>query len=59
MENFKGKPDKYTNWRMTGWNIVEFKRMLETLNIQKDQADNLTDFLDKNEDGFITQVNII
>ena len=40
---------------MTGYNIVEFKRMLENLSIPKVDADNLADFLDKNEDGFITQ----
>jgi len=53
-EQAKGKVSSYTNWRMTGYNIVEFKRMLENLSIPKVDGDNLADFLDKNEDGFIT-----
>lgn len=44
---------------MSGYNLVEFKRLLETLSIRKVDADNFADFLDKNEDGFITHENFV
>lgn len=55
IELVKGKLDNYIDWKMTGYTIVEFKRELLNISISKNDIDNLADFLDKNEDGFITQ----
>ena len=45
---------EYLNWLISGCNIVDFKRLLDSFgSLDKKQIDNFAQYLDKNENGFI------
>ena len=49
----------YLAWQITGMNITDLKRLLQSLRISKKDIDNFADFLDRDENGFIEYSNFV
>lgn len=59
LNSYKERTD-YVNWLTSGINIVAFKRyLILKLGVGKPDADNMCEFLDKEENGFIDYRNFI
>ena len=49
----------YLSWQISGMNIADLKRLLESLRVSKRDIDNFADFLDKEDNGFIEYSNFV